>query len=177
MLPKKVPNARIFLYQYNSSVVYSSDRRTFLDKANDFLEDVRLSRTNDPQRPLLLVGHSLGGLLIKQALINAYNNEVYSDIKMATKGLAFFATPHYGGRASLVRIGEVAAKIAKGLGFRKGDNIIHVLKDGTLFTNLVDELWKQRLLDYPIVSFWGSRDDVSDRTPYLAALESGSDIK
>jgi triacylglycerol esterase/lipase EstA (alpha/beta hydrolase family) len=48
-------------------------------------------------RPILLLGHSMGGLLIKQALITTYNNPKYMLIKDATIGLVFFAILYYGG--------------------------------------------------------------------------------
>ncbi|KAL2689915.1 hypothetical protein Neosp_003979 [[Neocosmospora] mangrovei] len=161
-LPKELPHARIFLYEYNSTAVYGKDRTTFIDKVNAFLESMRIDRRKAPRRPLLLLGHSLGGLLIKQALINAHNNEKYEDIKLATQGLAFFATPHDGGKQSLVNIGQIAAKIALNLGFQKGDNILETLKEGSMFSDLMHEHWKQRLLEYPIVSFWGALDTLSE---------------
>jgi len=37
----------------------------------------------DPKRPLILVAHSLGGLLIKQAMVNAKLNSSYGDIASA----------------------------------------------------------------------------------------------
>ncbi|KAI0448300.1 hypothetical protein F5B21DRAFT_155524 [Xylaria acuta] len=159
-LPRHLPDARIFLYQYNSTAVYGKDRSTFVDKANAFLESIRLKRKGHEQRPLLLLGHSLGGLLIKQALINAFNNEKYEQVRLATRGLAFFATPHDGGSKTLVSIGSVAAKIATGLGFQKGDNILETLDNGSLFADLMHEHWKQRLLDFDIVSFWGTLDQI-----------------
>ncbi|KAK7421105.1 hypothetical protein QQZ08_010109 [Neonectria magnoliae] len=147
-LPKELPDARIFLYEYNSTAVYGNDRSTFIYKVNAFLEAIRTKRRKSPGRPLLLLGHSLGGLLIKQALINAHNNEKYHDIKAATQGLA---------------IGEIAAKIALSLGFQKGDNILDTLDKGSMFSDLMQEHWKQRLLEYPIVSFWGTLDNVVPR--------------
>ncbi|RSL38692.1 hypothetical protein CEP53_014656 [Fusarium sp. AF-6] len=162
-LPKELPHARIFLYEYNSTAVYGKDRTTFIDKVNGFLEELRIDRRKAPRRPLLLLGHSLGGLLIKQALINAHNNEKYEDIKDATQGLAFFATPHDGGKQSLVKIGKIATKIALELGFQKGDNILETLKSGSMFSDLMHEHWRHRLLEYPIVSFWGALDTVVPR--------------
>ncbi|KAI0542077.1 hypothetical protein GGR58DRAFT_453892 [Xylaria digitata] len=159
-LSRHLPYSRIFLYQYNSTAVYGKDRSTFVDKANAFLESVRLKRKGREQKPLLLLGHSLGGLLIKQALINAFNNEKYEQVRLATKGLAFFATPHDGGNKTLISIGSVAAKIAIGLGFQKGDNILEALDNRSLFTDLMHEHWKQRLLDFNIVSFWGTLDEI-----------------
>ncbi|KAI8721955.1 NACHT domain-containing protein [Fusarium sp. LHS14.1] len=162
-LPKELPYARIFLYEYNSTAVYGKDRTTFIDKVNAFLEELRIDRRKAPRRPLLLLGHSLGGLLIKQSLINAHNNEKYEDIKDVTQGLAFFATPHDGGKQSLVNIGKIAAKIALELGFQRGDNILETLKSGSMFSDLMHEHWRHRLLQYPIVSFWGAFDTVVPR--------------
>jgi alpha-beta hydrolase superfamily lysophospholipase len=69
---------------------------TFISKANELLEAIRIERENIETRPILFLGHSIGGLLIKQALINAHNNPKYTPIKNATTGLAFFATLYYG---------------------------------------------------------------------------------
>ena len=52
---------------------------------------IRIERDEVESRPILLLGHSMGGLLIKQALINAHNNPKYTSIKDATTRLAFFA--------------------------------------------------------------------------------------
>jgi len=75
--------------------VYRKDRSTFINKANELLKAIRTERDDVKTRPILLLGHSMGRLLIKQALINAHNNLKYTLIKNATKGLAFFATLHH----------------------------------------------------------------------------------
>jgi len=82
-LPKSVPDARIFLYEYDSTAVYGVDRSTFIDKANELLEAIRIKQNDDEHKPLILLGHSLGGLLIEQALVNAHNNPKYSHIRDA----------------------------------------------------------------------------------------------
>lgn len=43
-LPKYAPYARIFLYQYNSKLVYGGNKASFIDKANDLLEALRIER-------------------------------------------------------------------------------------------------------------------------------------
>ncbi|KZL67693.1 NB-ARC domain-containing protein, partial [Colletotrichum tofieldiae] len=162
-LPQHVPDSRIFLYQYNATAVYGKDRATFVDKANDLLEDIRLEREDTDSRPILFLGHSMGGLLIKQALINAHNNPNYTPIKHATNGLAFFATPHHGGDWKLVSLGSLAAKIATTTGFQKGDDVLEVLKQGSIFSDIMNEHWRHQLLQYNIVSFWGGFDNIVPR--------------
>ena len=160
-LPSHIPESRIFLYEYNSSAVYGSDRSTFIDKANELLEAIRIERDGLETRPLILLGHSMGGLLIKQALINAHNNPKYTPIKDSTTGLVFFATPHRGGEWKLVSLGGLAAKIATSVGFQKGDDVIETLKEGSIFSDIMHEHWRHQLLKYEITSFWGAMDSVS----------------
>lgn len=160
-LPQHFPETRIFLYEYNSTAVYGKDRDTFIGKASELLEAIRIEREDIESRPILFLGHSMGGLLIKQALINAHNNPKYTPIKDATTGLAFFATPHHGGDGMVVSLGGVVAKIATTVGFQKGDDVLETLKKGSIFSNIIQELWRNQLLKYDIVSFWGALDSVS----------------
>jgi hypothetical protein len=95
----------------------------------------------------------MGGLLIKQALINAHNNPKYTPIKVATKGLAFFGTLHNGGDRILVAIADVSTKIALALGFQQGDNIVETVKQGGIFSDILQERWRHQLMNYKIVSF------------------------
>jgi hypothetical protein len=163
-LPKALPESRIFLCEYDSTVAYGRDRSSFLDKANALLEAITIKRRDANQRPLLFLGHSLGGLLIKQALINAHNNKRYTPIKDATVGVAFFATPHFGGDPTAVRMGNVVAKVAISLGFKAGDNILETLKSGSIFTGIMKEHWRHQLPNYDLRSFWGTLDTVSRMT-------------
>lgn len=58
-------------------------------------------------------------------------------------------------------MGGIAAVIATGMGFQKGDDILETLKDGSIFTEILQEHWRHQLENYNIVSFWGSLDNVS----------------
>ncbi|KAK7995936.1 kinesin [Apiospora marii] len=61
-LPKHVPGARIFLYEYNATVVYGNDRATFVDKANDLLNRIAAARKSRTEtRPIIFISHSMGG--------------------------------------------------------------------------------------------------------------------
>ena len=66
-LPKTyTPKARIFIWVYNSTLVYGSRRGQFIDKANELLEALRIERQRDPDRPLMFLAYSLGGILVQQ---------------------------------------------------------------------------------------------------------------
>ncbi|MCJ1249500.1 hypothetical protein MMC30_006724 [Trapelia coarctata] len=73
-----------------------------LGHAENLLADVSRERRTDKSRPILFVGHSLGGLVIKQALIRsaeylAHKQDANLDsIYQNTCGVIFFGTPHRG---------------------------------------------------------------------------------
>lgn len=159
-LPEHVRNSRIFLYQYDATAVYGQDRDTFIGKASALLEAIRIKREDAETRPILFLGHSMGGLLIEQALINAHNNSKYTSIKNATSGICFFATPHSGGDWKLVNLGDLTTKLATRLGFKKGEGVMEVLKQGSIFSEIMQEHWRHQLELYDLISFWGAHDGV-----------------
>ncbi|KAH8700955.1 hypothetical protein BGW36DRAFT_375302 [Talaromyces proteolyticus] len=160
-LPKSLPEARIFLYEYDSRV-FSGKHGEFWEAGNKFLDCLQGKRRGDRLRPLILVGHSLGGLLIKQALVNAHDNSHYADIEASVKGLVFFGTPHAGGNTDSAKnkLGLTAANIAKSLGFPANDSIIKVLTPGSLFGDFLRESFRHQLENYWIVSFWEEKSTI-----------------
>ena len=100
LLPELLPTARILLFAYNSSVLNNAANVPVAGHAQSLLNDVNNKRLEEKEihRPLMFIAHSLGGLLVKQALIEARLNERrYRCLKASTFGLVFFATPHAGG--------------------------------------------------------------------------------
>ncbi|KAI1500990.1 hypothetical protein F5X99DRAFT_219281 [Biscogniauxia marginata] len=173
-LPQYVPESRIFLYEYNATAVYGGDRDSFSGRASEFLEEIRVERYGIESRPIIFIGHSMGGLLIKQALINARHNPKYTPIKDATSGLAFFATPHKGGNQALVSLGAITTKIASLAGFHTGHDLLETLKSGSIFSDIMHEHWRHQLLHYDIISFWGALTTSCRRTVHnLGCLAIG----
>ena len=43
-LPQAIPNARVFLYEYESSTAFGSTKERFVYQANDLLENLRIER-------------------------------------------------------------------------------------------------------------------------------------
>jgi len=163
-LPKHVPGSRIFIYEYNATVLYGKDRGAFIDKASELLEMIRIERNEEDTHPIIFLCHSMGGLLVQQALVNAHNNDVYKQIKDSTTGLVFFATPQRGGKDSMVALGNMASDFAKLVRSQKGPGVMDVLAKGSIFSDILQEHWRHQLLQYDIVSFWGAYDDVSHST-------------
>ncbi|KAJ6058350.1 uncharacterized protein N7446_007933 [Penicillium canescens] len=71
-LPGDMPNIRVLLYGYDTTLPGSQSRQSIGDLGSAFLEQVTAFRANDgtSRRPTILIGHSLGGLLIKEGQPN-----------------------------------------------------------------------------------------------------------
>ncbi|KAI0418201.1 hypothetical protein F5X98DRAFT_373996 [Xylaria grammica] len=100
-LPEKLPHARIMTYGYSSEVlsVKQLTQRTLYSQSKTLLEALKRSRrdTDATNRPIIFIAHSLGGLVVKSALIHADRNDhIFNDLRVCTAGVVFLGTPHQG---------------------------------------------------------------------------------
>ncbi|KAH0425280.1 serine carboxypeptidase, partial [Aureobasidium melanogenum] len=122
--------ARIFSYGYDSAVVFSKSVAT-IDQAAIMLLSRLLGkrRTSEEKgRPIIFIAHSLGGLVVKQAMIQAWTrNEYYNDILENVKGCLFLGVPHRG--ADLAYWAKFPAQIIPylSLGFRGNTKLLESL--------------------------------------------------
>lgn len=85
--------ARVLLYRHREL----TDHTTLDGLARDLLENVLQRRDgHHVSRPLFFIAHSIGGLVVKQALLIARREEKYRGILYNCHGVTFFATPHRG---------------------------------------------------------------------------------
>jgi pimeloyl-ACP methyl ester carboxylesterase len=101
-------------FTFLGSKGYRGFAMPLVDRADDVL--LRLGLEGVGERPLVFVGHSMGGLLVKQLLRSANDS---SDAKWRavveqTRGVCFIATPH---------IGSDLAKLAHYFGSLLGINV------------------------------------------------------
>ncbi|EHK42736.1 hypothetical protein TRIATDRAFT_300808 [Trichoderma atroviride IMI 206040] len=92
------PMARIMIYGHNSAVPRSNSVQD-IDDLSSALHSSLLSLVQAPQpKPIILMGHSLGGLIIKKALINLSKSPSQGDQTLfrAIYGIVFFGVPHGG---------------------------------------------------------------------------------
>ncbi|CAN8101834.1 unnamed protein product [Discula destructiva] len=90
--------ARIFTYGYRAPVVASSNNASYHDYGENLLASLVDIRQGRQPAPLILIGHSLGGILIKQALMLAHRsaNSAKRDIFESCVGLFMFGVPNLG---------------------------------------------------------------------------------
>ncbi|KAK3900045.1 Alpha/Beta hydrolase protein [Staphylotrichum tortipilum] len=112
LLLPNLPRTRAMTFGYNASVVGNTSVMGIRENARSLLTFLRNKREGDGtyRRRLVFVGHSLGGIIIKQALRLARNEpKLFGHIADCTKGIVFFGTPHRG--TDVANWGEVIAGI------------------------------------------------------------------
>ncbi|UKZ73695.1 hypothetical protein TrVFT333_001345 [Trichoderma virens FT-333] len=98
-LPEDIPDARIMTFGYDSSLMFSQSKGRIEDFARDLLNRLWMLRQlpQEKNRPLIFVCHSLGGIVVKKALVLAHElNHQYHNIVTSTIGIVFMGTPHRG---------------------------------------------------------------------------------
>src|SRR5262245_59270861 len=107
-LARDCENLAVYVIGYDASV--SRLRGTamhFTDQADNILA-ILLTEPALARGPLIFIGHSLGGLLIKQLLrtadTNALQDQRAANLIEHVEKVAFLATPHFG--ASLATLGD-----------------------------------------------------------------------
>lgn len=107
--------------------------------AHTLLQQVTNSRIDCLNRPILFVAHSLGGILVKDALVQStkYSNHLQS-LYQSCFAAFFFGTPHRGSGAA--RYGEILTKIVGALpgGFSTYNEVLRGLRPNAEKLSLVE---------------------------------------
>ncbi|KAL2202595.1 hypothetical protein CC79DRAFT_1164027 [Sarocladium strictum] len=88
--------ARIMTFGYNADLRRKVSSHRIIDHANDLLEGLVEVRRKSQGRPLMFVAHSMGGLVVKKALLLCQDDERYQDILEMRRSIIFLGTPHQG---------------------------------------------------------------------------------
>jgi serine/threonine protein kinase len=98
---------------------------------------------------LILVGHSLGGILIKAAFVRASQDETYSALRHTLGGLVFIGTPHEGIQND---------DWADVWGDQPSGILVRDLAPGSSFLRDLRESFKQHLLQEKILTVFEHRE-------------------
>ncbi|KAF4472064.1 Ankyrin repeat domain-containing 50 [Fusarium albosuccineum] len=186
LLPSTIPNARVMVFGYDTKVHHVLKRprseSTVYDHARALLMDLSVVRsTHDyATRPIIFIAHSLGGIVVKEALrqsksmqSNTANRELHT-IFRSTIGVLFFGTPHAGAdpRDWLAHVAEKAIRAA---GYTANQQVVDTLLPGSdrlqelrdEFPMIVEErsLWIMSFRETVGMSILGGKKE-SSITPY-----------
>ncbi|KAF2014520.1 hypothetical protein BU24DRAFT_371229, partial [Aaosphaeria arxii CBS 175.79] len=97
-LPLDLPKARIFIYGYNIRDGQSDSFTTLATLGREFEIEIQNVRRTRQSRPIVFIGHGVGGLLIKEAVVQDKKNIEGNSTAIldVTNGFLFFGVPHLG---------------------------------------------------------------------------------
>ncbi|KAF4502263.1 hypothetical protein FAGAP_1502 [Fusarium agapanthi] len=106
-------SVRVLSFGYNAHRFGDVANTRIIHHANDLLRNLVLKRLDHPDRPLIFIAHSLGGLVVKRAILLCATNDDWKAIKQATKSIIFMGTPHMGSEKAedLVVVQKLASLI------------------------------------------------------------------
>ena len=134
LVPTTVPDARILTYGYDTHIRHwlgsAVSKSTTYEIAGDFLVSLEAERRLESSRPLLFIAHSLGGIVVKEALRRSRGFETHQNrlgsIYESTSGIIFFGTPH-GGADPRGPLQHIAEKAIRAAGFTVNEQIVNTL--------------------------------------------------
>ncbi|WDK20687.1 hypothetical protein CGRA01v4_11974 [Colletotrichum graminicola] len=130
-LARDFPRARILLYQYESAWIGDLKVRAFLrDIAKSMLESLQASREGIRDRPIVFIGHSMGGLVIAQAITLAADalRDHFPRMFECVAGCAFFGTPFAG--AHVAAVASMLGDVGEKLGVAKSSELVKMMTPG-----------------------------------------------
>ncbi|KAI1132153.1 hypothetical protein F5Y10DRAFT_6263 [Nemania abortiva] len=96
MLPHVVPHARTIAYNYESRWHTHAPRTRLELCGEELVKSLHNFRTDAPERPIIFVAHSLGGLVVLHGLLYADGTEELKDLPACTVGFVPLGTPFRG---------------------------------------------------------------------------------
>ncbi|KAF1842273.1 uncharacterized protein K460DRAFT_345969 [Cucurbitaria berberidis CBS 394.84] len=161
-LPTVMPHAQIMTFGYDSSLLLSHSEGTIEDFARDLLNRLWMMRQSPEtkNRPLIFVAHSLGGIVVKKALILAHENNLqYGNILSSTIGIVFMGTPHDGSNiVNWTSFLRNAVQIMSGTQLVRTDLIKELSRHSPTLLN-ISKSFLPRSADLTIMSFIETRSE------------------
>jgi hypothetical protein len=103
-LPKDRPSIRPIIYGYDTQLVKSESVQTINDLASSFIASLKsVGRVSLSSKPLIIMAHSLGGIILRCALTQMAGNGDEEDYMLKSiKMMFFFGVPSKGMHNSLL---------------------------------------------------------------------------
>ncbi|KAI0539978.1 hypothetical protein GGR58DRAFT_512001 [Xylaria digitata] len=96
MLPSVIPHARIIAYNYESRWHADAPKTRLELCGEELVKSLHSFRTDAPERPIIFIAHSLGGLVVLHGLLYASHTEQLRYLPASTVGFAPLGTPFRG---------------------------------------------------------------------------------
>jgi len=151
-------HVRVLAFGYDANVVVLGGRaslNSLFEHSFDLLNGLDRERKQDADRPIIFVAHSLGKLIVKDALNLSVGKQDtkprLARIFSATQGIIFLGTPHQGtGMATLVKV--VASVVRVALQTMNDDLIRDLERDSQILNRIRDSF--SQILDKHTLIIW-----------------------
>ncbi|RYC59947.1 hypothetical protein CHU98_g6255 [Xylaria longipes] len=129
-LVKDFPKSRVLLYKYQSAWTGTLKVKQFMANiAMAMLTSLQSVREKCQRRPVVFIGHSMGGLVIAKAIIIAdQRRDKFPIMFEAIAVAAFFGTP-FGG-APVASAAAMYANVAEKIGLATSSKLLDLMKEG-----------------------------------------------
>jgi len=142
LVVKDFESVRVLTYGYDShpSHFYTgrTTNMTISQHAQQLLQAVTNVRGECRGRPIIFVAHSLGGILVKDAIVRSLkygDKQPLRDLGHSCPATIFFGTPHLGASAAVY--GEIVANVVGAIGVSVYKELLRGLKpDGEVLANI-----------------------------------------
>ncbi|KAF3002784.1 hypothetical protein E8E14_000058 [Neopestalotiopsis sp. 37M] len=125
LLPLSVNNVRIFTFGYDADIgkfMGAAGLNSLFQHARNLLNaSINLLEQTPEPLPIIFVAHSLGGLVVKQALNQSATSTDSKKNRVLgyTRGIIFLGTPHHG--SSAATYGRAAFRLGKTVAFQSAN--------------------------------------------------------
>ncbi|KAI9764687.1 MAG: hypothetical protein M1839_005787 [Geoglossum umbratile] len=155
-LPLDIPGARVMTFEYDADAAFGNSAAGVLNHAKELLSGLADKREEaELQRPIIFIAHSFGGIVVKQALVQASVETRYKNICERTVGIIFFGTPHQG--SGVAGYGEVLTRVAASVVREPSTQFVRALRANSGQLTQLTEEFRLRLPKCPVVSFYELR--------------------
>ena len=133
------------IFSYNALVFSDASTASIATHAKSLLNRLvnkRLAK-QECHRPIVFVSHSVGGLVVKHALVEsilAVEGE-YRCITASTYGLVFFATPHRG--ANKAESADFVANVCSSLTGNSKNSLLKQLQRKSVLNEMLNDQFSQ----------------------------------
>ncbi|KAK3305960.1 Alpha/Beta hydrolase protein [Chaetomium strumarium] len=159
LLPAVLPSARVLSFTYSADIYGNTSVTGIRGNANALLARLRDRRERADGRPIVFVAHSLGGIILKQALYLSQHDRRFHGLLDATRGLIFYGTPHFGAdRSRWLSMAKSFAPLLPrrfaGMRKAKASNLVDALARSSLEISNICEDFRFLARRFVLVSFY-----------------------
>ncbi|KAK8098867.1 uncharacterized protein PG998_012108 [Apiospora kogelbergensis] len=158
-LAKDFPKSRILLYMFESEWKGTFKVKQFMDNlAMGLLKGIDANRDKESERrPIVFIGHSMGGLIIAKAVVLAdFHRKRFPVLFEAITSTVFFGTPFKGSEAAVV--GSMVSSFGESFGQTVPTKLLEFMEPGnSQIRELVDQFTnrvRQVSPNIAITCFW-----------------------